>query len=175
MKLIFKIVNLFYPNHCLHCFAKVEKNYFCEKCISFFSYIYPKNKIFYFAVFEKKGPIVSFLKEIKRMQIFGLIKLAASFIVIQHSKLNWEVPDVIVPISKNSLFKDHVYYLSKEVALLFNKPISRKNNSNQVALFIDDVFNSKNIEKIKNVNGFKKIYYLSLCFDIFFDDFYLSE
>ncbi len=175
MKLLSTIVNLFYPNHCLHCFAKVEKKYFCEKCISFFSYVYPKKDLFYFAVFEKKGPIVSFLREIKKTQIFGLIKLAASFIIIQHSKLNWEIPDVIVPISKNRFFKDHIFYLSKEVALLFNKPVTLKNNSNQVALFIDDIFNSKNIEKIKNEKEFKRTYYMSLCFDIFFDDFYLSE
>jgi predicted amidophosphoribosyltransferase len=175
MNFLTSCINLFYPNRCLHCFAKIEKKYFCEKCISFFSYLYPKKDLTYFAVFEKKGPIITLLKEIKKKQLYGLIKLAASFIVIQHSKLNWQEPDVIVPSSKNIIFKDHIYYLSKEVAKLFDKPISNKSNFNQTALFIDDVLNKKNIEKLENEHKFKKTYYISLCFDIFFDDFNLSE
>jgi len=174
MKIFSSIFNLFYPKYCLHCFSKVENKYFCNKCISFFSFIYPQKKN-YFAVFEKKGPINTFLREIKKQHILDLIKLAACFIVLQHSKLNWQMPDLIVPVSKNKFIKDHIFYLSKEIAKLFDKPIGFKSNKNQIALFIEDVFDMKNIEKIKSYTQFKKMYYMSLCFDIFFDDFYLSE
>ena len=123
MKVFSSIADFFYPNHCLHCFEKVEKKYFCENCINFFSLINPKENQFCFAAFEKKGPINTFLKEIKKNQMYGLVKLAASFIVVQINNLNWEIPDIIVPITKNRIFKDHKYYIAKEVALLLKKPV----------------------------------------------------
>lgn len=167
MKIFPSFLNLFYPNHCLHCFAKVENQFFCKTCISCFALVYPQKNRFEFTVFEKKGPICSFLKEIKNLKIYGLIKLAASFIVVQHNKLNWEVPDIIVPVSENNFFhKDHLYYLSKEVALLFNKPLILKSKSDQTVLFIDDIFNTKNIEKINSQNN-GKTYYMSLCIDFY--------
>lgn len=163
MKLFSHFINLFYPNHCLHCFDKIEKKYFCKSCIDLFSLISPEKGLAYFAVFEKRGPIISFLKEIKSNKIHGLIKLAASFIVLQHDNLNWEMPDVIAPAMENRFFKDHRFYLSKEAALLFGKPIKIKSSHDKTALFIDDVFNTVNLKKIQNENEYKKIYYLSLC------------
>lgn len=171
----FKFLNLIYPNHCLHCLDKIAEKYFCERCIGDFIFLYPKKDLSSFSVFEKKGAIVTLLREIKKQQIFGLIKLAASFMVVQHSKLKWQIPDCIIPISKSRFFKDHVYYLSKEVAILFNKPLLKRNNSNQIALFIDDVYNSKNVEKIQNEERFKEIYYLSLCLDIFETDSFIID
>lgn len=170
-----KILTVFYPNRCLHCSDKIEKNFFCKNCLSFFNMVYPKKDVLYFGVFEKKGPIITLLKEIKKQNIYELIKLAASFMVVQISKLGWEEMDVIVPIGKKSFKKDHAYYLAKEVAILFDKPLSYDTNLDKTALFIDDVFKEEIVDEIKKEKRYKKSYYLSLCFDIFFDDLYLSK
>jgi len=169
-------LNFIYPNTCLHCSKKLIKNYnfFCSVCVSTFLYLEPFEKSNFSAVFENNEVIATFIKEIKKQTLLGVAKIAAAFIVIQHDKLNWEKPNVIVPMTKNRFFKDHIYYLSKAVASFYKVPISTKCSENQVALVITDIMRVSKFKDIEKQLDYKKIYGLGLSFDIFFDHFNLS-
>ncbi|NGX44775.1 MAG: hypothetical protein K1060chlam3_00950 [Candidatus Anoxychlamydiales bacterium] len=165
------ILNLFYPHLCLHCSSKLEKNYFyfCKTCLNDFSYLEVRNNISTYAVFENMGSIKTLLKELKTQKILSVTKIVAAFIVVQHFRLKWPLPDVIYPIS-NLFIKDHQYYLSKEVSSFFKRPLKKKQNLSEVALIIFDVINIEKMNQIKEKLLFKKVYAIGLCFDVFFDD-----
>ncbi len=163
-----RILDLIYPNLCLHCFSKLEKNYFyfCKDCLYDFSYLYTKKARSTFAVFENKGSIKTLLKELQRQKILSITKIVASFIVIQLFRLNWPMPDIVYPIS-NLLKKDH---LSKEVSILLKKPLRKKQDLSKIALIVLDVIDIEKVSKMKKQLLFKKVYVMGLCFDVFFDD-----
>jgi len=158
------ILDLFYPPLCLHCSSKLEKNYFyfCKNCLNDFSYLDVQSNMSTFAVFENIGAIQTLLKELKRGKILSISKIAASFIVIQLSRLNWHDFDLIYTNS-NFFRKDYLYYLSKEVSLLLNKPLSKKQNLSKTALIVLDVLNIDEFNKIKEKLLFKKVYTIGLC------------
>jgi len=169
------ILDFIFPNVCLHCLCKLKKNYFyfCKDCLRDFSFVAPKNNSDSFAVFENFGAVNTFLKEIRKQQILSLIKIAAAFIVIQHSKIKLPVPNIVLPLSKKLFLKDHVYYLAKEVAKFFN--IKKKQNKENILLIVSDIMDIEKFEKLKKQLSYNKIYSLSLCFDMFFDDLNLSK
>ncbi|NGX49082.1 MAG: hypothetical protein K940chlam5_00678 [Candidatus Anoxychlamydiales bacterium] len=166
------ILDLFYPHLCLHCSSKLEKNhfYFCKICLNDFSYLEVRDNVSTYAVFENMGCIKTLLKEIKTQKILSITKITAAFIVVQHFRLKWPLPDVIYPMH-NSLIKDHQYYLSKEVSLFLKRPMKKKQNLSKVALIVFDVLNIEKMNQIKEKLLFKKVYAIGLCFDVLFDDF----
>ncbi len=165
------ILDLFYPHLCLHCSSKLEKNhfYFCKTCLNDFSYLDVRNNISTFAVFENMGSIKTLLNELKTQKILSITKITAAFIVVQHFRLKWPLPDIIYPMN-NPLIKDNQYYLSKEVSLFLKRPLKKKQNLSEVALIVFDVLNIEKMNQIKEKLLFKKVYAIGLCFDVFFDD-----
>lgn len=176
-KLFEGFIDLFYPNICFHCSKKLKKNhfYFCKMCLGCFYYLQPNVATEYTAVFENDGPILTFLNQMKGQKLFSIFKTIAAFMVIQHSRLKWDMPDIIFPMIESKFFKNHIFDLSKEVAKFFKKPLKQRTTLNDKVLIISDTMNLKKFKKIKSKILYKKIYGLALCFDIFFDDFNLSK
>ncbi|NGX28301.1 MAG: hypothetical protein K940chlam1_00476 [Candidatus Anoxychlamydiales bacterium] len=176
-KIFESFLDLFYPHLCLHCSKKIEKNYFyfCKNCLMYFDYFKPNPSLNFSAVFENIGPILTFLKEMKNKNLFSIFKIVAAFLVVEHFKLKWDIPDVIVPMMEKKFLKNHIFDLSKEVAIFFKRPIVKKTTSRDTVLVISDTLNFKKFENFKSKILYKKIFCLALCFDVFFDDFNLSE
>ncbi|NGX64064.1 MAG: hypothetical protein KR126chlam6_01488 [Candidatus Anoxychlamydiales bacterium] len=167
-----KILNLFYPNCCLHCSNELEKKYyyFCRRCLMDFSFVSPTYNSNVFAVFENSDVFTTILRDMKNQKILSFFKIAAAFIVIQHFRLKWEKPDVIISMS-NGYVKNHVDQIALDVAHFFNVPFKKRVKATQIALFIDDVMVLDKFIQMKKQFIFKKAYALGLCFEIFFDDF----
>ncbi|MFA6119318.1 MAG: hypothetical protein WCT85_01430 [Parachlamydiales bacterium] len=165
--------NLLYPNLCLHCSAKLKNNffYFCEDCLGSISYITPTEEP-YCAVFDRNPFALSIIKELRRQKILSMPKIAASFIVIQLAKISWPIPDKIIPITNKTIFKDHRYYLAKEVKKFFPKKILKNENNN--ILVVTDVLSLHELEVIKKKYKNQNIYAIGLCFD-FLEDSKLWE
>ena len=115
-----KFLNFFYPHLCLQCSKKLKKNYFyfCKECLSFFYYLEPNPFLNYFAVFENEAPILTFLSQLKQQKLFSVSKNIAAFMVIQHFRLKWDLPDVIVPMTNSRLLNNYIFDLSKEVSAI---------------------------------------------------------
>jgi hypothetical protein len=155
-------LNLFYPNLCLHCLEKLEdnNNYFCESCLVYFSYL-PVNNNNYNAVFETTYPVLTLIKELKNQKILSMSKIAASFMAIQHHNLSWPHFDKIIPLNNKKIFKDHIYYLAKDLTKYFFEP--KKPITNNI-LFVSDILDLNELEMAKKKFSNNNIYAMGLCF-----------
>lgn len=158
-------LNFLYPNICLHCSKTLKKDffYFCEDCLNFFSFEENLKNENYCRVFEKNEVILTFKKELKRNHILSISKILAAFMVVQHNKLNYPMPDIIYPITKNMFYKDHVYYLAKDVSKFLKRPLKKKlKNLENIVLVIFDDFNLLEFSKIQEKFKNKKVFGISL-------------
>lgn len=154
-KHLFKsMVDFVYPPLCLHCenFFEQDMKIFCRQCMQGFELIDPKGLCFHCfqrpkafrglcqeclrfrffwvrqaACFEYKGPLITFLKFLKYRGYDGFAKGAAAFMAYQYFKLNWPIPDLIVPVPQDFLKRIQRGYnqsalLAQELSFLLKVP-----------------------------------------------------
>lgn len=93
------IINL--KERCPHCFSPRE-NHLCKKS----DYLAGVA-----SVFEKENPASSLLKKLKYQKAFTLATSLGNFMALQFLKLNWPLPDLIIPTPQP---------LSKKIAIGYN-------------------------------------------------------
>lgn len=117
-----ELVHLIYPKLCLHCSERVRgRQLFCTVCASSFELIDIRERCPHCfqeqgdraacrlcverkawrlkvgAAFENQGAIYTFSKKLQGHEKAYLLKTAASFLLVQFNRLNWPLPDLIVP------------------------------------------------------------------------------
>lgn len=156
-------LHLIYPPHCIHCeeATTYPQSFFCsgcvslleiidthERCSSCFSFLSHeagkcpncKNKDILFegiaSVFDYLGPPASLVKKIKYANHPFLAEGAAGFLVAQWERLNWPIPDALIPVPISFLkLMDRGFnqceLLANEMSKLMDVPVwkalSRKN------------------------------------------------
>lgn len=111
------------PEHrCTRCYAPIESAGMCRSC-------YTQHAPFkrHAATCENFGPPLALLTHLKRGQ-HALAKTIASLMVMQHTKLDWLLPDWIIPCPTH-LFPalnpqgKLTHSVASEVARIFDKPL----------------------------------------------------
>ncbi len=165
--------HLFYPKLCLHCTHRLEaKLLFCASCVSSFELLDPaehcphcfsyqekkgpcplciarKNwKIKVGAVLGREPPVATYRGYVERAGASYLLKGAASFMILQWGRLNWEPPDLIVACPRplwRRIFSgpDPSILLAKELARRLKVPrltlfsyLKRIGTENRPLLFV---------------------------------------
>ena len=186
--------NIIFPKICLHCKEKTSQNFFCSNCLCFFELLekseFVKIKNISSPIissFEDKGPISTFIKELKKMALPALVKVAASYMVCQYlNLLAYPLPDIVVPIgeNKNTFGIKYNDILAKEVAKLLKRPIKNLFFKTKIAMLQNSFFVKKSTlqkkrmllitlkieeQKVKDAlhylqkESFSDIYVLGLC------------
>ena len=148
------IGNILYPPLCLHCqaFIKGKRLLLCTICQSLLHFLEPinrcstcflsieggsvchhcsqKNQLGYrvAAVFDYQGPAATLVHQLKFANRPHLAKELAAFMLIQLIRLDWPLPDLIVPapLSITHFFKrgyNQSKLLAKELSQLIEKPM----------------------------------------------------
>lgn len=119
-------INFIYPSSCLHCHISVGhgEGYFCKSCIAQFDLINPEERCPYCfssdydpqqrvcypcfiekpvfnrcaAAFDYQGPSASLILKMKYANQPYLAKGAGAYMALQFLKINWPLPDLIVPV-----------------------------------------------------------------------------
>ncbi len=88
------------------------------------------------AAFEYTPPVASYVKALKNGAQPYLFKGAAAWLYLQWERMKWPLPDALVPVPPQRVFKvvfgkDHAEKLADELALFFQcqviQPLFRKN------------------------------------------------
>lgn len=149
--------NLLFPPHCLHCHSAVKNANFilCEDCISKMELIDPLERcpscfsIEYCqerkkcsdcqpgesgfkkmaAAFDYLGPPATIIRKLKYGNQPYLAKSAAAYLVAQFVKLDWPMPDLIIPVPISFMHLIERGYnqsllIAEGVSRLLNKPIN---------------------------------------------------
>ncbi len=122
------LLNLLFPPVCLHCKAYTS-SLFCSGCAAYFELIDPltrcpycfaendgrrpcpdcvRKKRWYIRIasaIDYLGPTQTLVKKLKYGRMPFLAKTAAAFMLMQHERLGWERPDVIVPVPRRLWFQ----------------------------------------------------------------------
>ena len=203
------VLDFLFPPLCLHCRAFLEgEKTFCKGCSLFFELLDPSLRCFYCfsesekrictsckkegstlasgAAFECIGAAETFLRKLKNEKLPDFVKLASSFLTVQFFRLNFPLPDYIVPIPSFYLSrflegKNHIHSLTKNLSRSLNIPmkeILRKNSFSSFSIkkkaniegkkimLIDDVLDMKKTENYREAlleGEPSSIYILSLC------------
>ncbi len=126
-KLKNSLLHLVYPLHCLHCDELIidDQSVFCKSCTSLLELIDPEERcpfcfglndaikakhcsycakkdyqLFYRvgSAFEYRGPAASLIKKLKYANQPYLASGAGAFLAIQFDRLQWPLPDAIIPV-----------------------------------------------------------------------------
>lgn len=147
MKISKLLLQFFFPPLCLHC-QEIGKDgrLFCNGCAGYFELIDSSTRCPYcFMENEKKapciecvqgkrwqvrmasaldyfGPVASFVKNLKNGKLPYLAKTGAAFMVAQYVRLNWPMPDLIVPVPRKHVFQrmNHAELLAHELSRAFS-------------------------------------------------------
>lgn len=118
------LLKLIFPSHCLHCEGMIrgEAPLFCDDCVPLLSPIDPLERCpFCFgvkegegpcgkcrgkrqhlhrtaAVFDYAGPAATLVQRLKYGGLPYLAKDLGAYLVAQHCRLEWPLPDLIVPV-----------------------------------------------------------------------------
>lgn len=119
-------VNFIYPSACLHCTIPIGhgEGYFCQNCIAQFELINPEERCPYCfsadydpkqrvcypcfmeapvfkrsaAAFDYHGPAAALVQKMKYANQPYLAKGVGAYMAVQMLKLEWPMPDLIVPV-----------------------------------------------------------------------------
>ena len=177
-KFLKNLLHHIYPNFCLFCLKKIDKNFFCENCQNHFEVLEKDEivkpqflKYHFISVFEKVGIQKIFFQEFKN--IHSLIKLGAAFMVFQYLRFNsFPVPDFVCPLVENFFESDlHIKTLSKEIKktmktkIFYKKFFFNKDIKNKTILLISDEVKEDKFKKYIRFfekKGVKDLYVLVL-------------
>ncbi len=158
MNLLFKsIVDLIYPPLCIHCDESLDRDdsLFCKSCLELLSLIVPEERCPYCfsvdfnaetekccqwclehpplfermgAAFDYEGVAASLIKQMKYGGQPFLAKGAAAYLVAQFVRLDWPMPDCIVPMPMAPLRRLERGYnqsllLAESVGAFLNRPV----------------------------------------------------
>lgn len=142
------LLNFIFCPFCLHCQEKIDKasDYFCKQCVSDFILIeeyercrrcfsslgecklckekgYPFNH--FTACFEYHGPPSTLIQHLKYYSKPYLAKEIAAFMVLQYTRMNWKMPDLIIPVPQSitrSFTRGYsqTFLIAKEMSKLMN-------------------------------------------------------
>ena len=123
MQLLSKIFDFFYPNICLCCNEKIEKDfrYFCKRCFNDFTFE-KINSVNCISIFEPSDACQSFLKELKAQKMLSLPKIVSAFFAVRFCKTVWDMPDMIMSLNEKDYLKD----TAKELGRFLNRPVNKK-------------------------------------------------
>lgn len=147
-------LDLLFPKSCLHCQEEVEADQFlCQSCLTQLQALDPhehcpicfdyiengrricpnclKNPSFLFrfgSVFEHSGPAITLLQKVQEGQLPDLVQGLAAFMLVQFQKLEWPLPDCIVPIpltlEKRFGLKENVgFKLAQQLGAFLDRPV----------------------------------------------------
>lgn len=148
------LINLLYPPLCLHCHSSLTQNslIFCEECLKHFTLINPQERCpFCFSpefspersvcqscktkkpllnrigsAFDYAGPAATLVKKLKYGDQPYLAEGAGAYLALQFFKLNWPMPDCIVPMPLSfARWVDRGYNQSLLLANSLGKILSR--------------------------------------------------
>jgi hypothetical protein len=169
------LINFFldciFLKYCENCNNKLTKKekYFCGFCLQDFYITDEKQKKITY-LFEEIGSVKSFIRLVKNNSYLNFSKIISSYIVVKLYKINFFDFECIA-INNYSFFKkDYTFYIAKNLCRSLNKKFIKKIN-NEKTLLILEKLTKMEYEKYKDK---KNVFFLSLTFDIFFDDFNLS-
>jgi competence protein ComFC len=142
--MISKFFNFIYPPLCLHCQEIVveHQRLFCQGCAGFFELIDPMTRCLYcfcengkrdacVECWRKKrwgvkiasaldylGAVGTLVKHLKYGRMPYLAQTAAALMLTQWMRLNWQKPDVIVPVPRRHWFQgmNHAHLIAKALA-----------------------------------------------------------
>lgn len=196
-RLLSSLIDLCYPAECIHCSDGMHRSeqLFCETCVTLLEVLDPQERCLYCfgvkenlsrnicdrcigkplvfhrqaAVFDYQGPVESLVKRLKYHNQPYLSKGAAAFMAAQFLRLEWPIPDAIVPIPISlSHWVDRGYnqseLLAKDLGAILGVPVknilTRKSGDySQAGLSRDQraQLNGKNIllKANQNLNGQK--------------------
>lgn len=108
---------------CLHCFSCLEQGYFCQKCREKAS---PLTRVA--AAFDYQGPAATLIHHLKFANAPYLAKEIAAFMMVQFSRLDWPLPDYIIPVPLSfTHFLKRGYnqsqLIAQEIGHLLDRPI----------------------------------------------------
>lgn len=107
---------------CPTCFSPIEGEAFCENCVH---HSFPYTKMA--SAFDYVGPAAVLIKKMKYEKLFYLAKGIGAFLFIQLDRLDWPLPDLIVPVPI-SFFRslergfNQSALLAEELAFYLNRP-----------------------------------------------------
>lgn len=150
-------LELLYPSFCLHCQESLEKNQplFCQDCLSLLELIDPKERCPYCfsaefsplnerccrtcsekppitermaAVFDYDGPAATMITHLKYGGQSYLASGAGAYLAAQFLRLEWPMPDAIVPMPMASLRRvergyNQSFLLAKTLEKLLDRPV----------------------------------------------------
>lgn len=144
--------NFIFPPLCLHCAEKTNEGHllFCKGCVGFFELIDPHSRCPYCftenegrhpcqecvqkrrwqvkmaSALDYLGAVSSLVKQLKYGRMPYLAKTCSDFLVAQFFRLEWPMPDLIVPVPGRYLFHgiNHAYRLGQCLAKILNVPYS---------------------------------------------------
>lgn len=138
------LLDFLFPPLCLHC-KRLSPFLFCRGCASFFELIDPSNRCPYCfsdqetngvcrecvqsknwgvrmaAALDYLGPVRTLVHKLKNGQRDYLAKTGSSFMALQWDRLEWSLPDAIIPIPPRRGFQkeNHATLLARELAQLW--------------------------------------------------------
>lgn len=202
-------IDIIFPNLCLHCLHPIEQSglLFCPACVPFFEMLDPKDRCHFcfkeglaarcqeclergsFAksavVFERAPQVTTLASRIFHGRRYYLLKTAVSFLAIQFTKLNWELPDLITaapqgrlgpllikqkPLSRlTTHFAEMFNIESKQALLMFWETFYLACDVKGKRILVIEEEMTKNEEHLLPLQkgGAKEIYRLSLSADFF--------
>ncbi|MCH9703362.1 MAG: phosphoribosyltransferase, partial [Chlamydiae bacterium] len=107
-------LDLLFPPLCIHC-AQPTKQLVCPLCAHFFEFLPPGRR--YLACFsdiESVSTFVHLLRSSPRCQ-----KAAISFLILQHERAKWPLPDLITSVPKR-------HFWSSNISAILARGVARK-------------------------------------------------
>lgn len=151
-----RLMHVIYPPLCIHCTQNTASNRrsFCENCKDLLTFLNPQErctlcfnvlenagglicghcrqeKSFFSglgAAFEYYGPAATLIRELKYSGRFRFAKDAAALMLVQFTKLNWPLPDLVVPVPQSfaSWLRrgyNQSLLIAREFGLLIDRPV----------------------------------------------------
>lgn len=148
--------HLLYPPVCLHCDHSTfhQRRPLCATCIDLLALIDPELRCprcfsvvedegalckacredppafkRLAAAFEYMGPAATLLQHLKFHQQPGFAKIAAAYMIVQWERLNWPLPDLIVPAPQSLMHwltrgYNQSALIAEEIGKLLDRPVS---------------------------------------------------
>lgn len=122
-----EILHFIFPSRCLYCEGWIEKitDPLCLECVSLLQLVSVDRALIISCCFEELSPAKKLLDRYEESGFSCLNNLLASFMIVQWSRLGWEMPDTITSLPIPAVFaskNDVNRALAKSVAKMLQRP-----------------------------------------------------